>query len=141
MVDTSLILRKISELETYREQIGQYASLTSEDYKKNWKAQRIIERTLQIMIETCSDIANHIISDGQMRVPTSYADGYKVLLENNVINAEIFDTMNKMAKFRNIVVHQYERVDADIVITILKRHLDDFDNFKNAILEYLGKQK
>ena len=43
----------------------------------------------------------------------------------------------KMAKFRNIIVHQYERVDSQIVIVILKKHIDDFIYFKNAIVKYL----
>ena len=49
----------------------------------------------------------------------------------------MFGTMEKMAKFRNVVVHQYEKVDAEIVIVILKRHLKDFDSFKDVILTYM----
>jgi uncharacterized protein YutE (UPF0331/DUF86 family) len=45
--------------------------------------------------------------------------------------------MEKMAKFRNVVVHQYEEVDSEIVIVILKKHLGDFDRFIDAILAYL----
>jgi len=41
--------------------------------------------------------------------------------------------MVKMAKFRNIVVHQYETVDAEIVVLILRKHLDDFENFSKAM--------
>jgi uncharacterized protein YutE (UPF0331/DUF86 family) len=89
------------------------------------------------MIETCVDIANHIVSHRAMRVPTSYADTFSVLFENNVIDLELFSIMEKMAKFRNVVVHQYEEVDSEIVIVILKKHLRDFDRFKDAILAYL----
>lgn len=90
-----------------------------------------------MMIETCVDIANHIVSDKGMRPPRSYADTFKVLMENAVITPDIFAVMEKMAKFRNIVVHQYEGVDAEIVIAILKKHLNDFDRYRVAILEYL----
>jgi uncharacterized protein YutE (UPF0331/DUF86 family) len=45
--------------------------------------------------------------------------------------------MEGMAKFRNIVVHQYDKIDNSIVVGILKRHLDDFLNFRNAILSIL----
>jgi uncharacterized protein YutE (UPF0331/DUF86 family) len=34
--------------------------------------------------------------------------------------------MEKMAKFRNVVVHQYEEVDAEIVVAILKKTLRGF---------------
>jgi uncharacterized protein YutE (UPF0331/DUF86 family) len=45
--------------------------------------------------------------------------------------------MERMAKFRNVVVHQYEQVDADIVVLILKKHLQDFERYRDAVLEYL----
>lgn len=137
LVDKAVILRKISELEVYQKQIREFSDITLQGYKADWKTQRIVERTLQIMIETCADIANHIVSDRGMRSPTSYTDTFKVLFENNIIDSELFTIMEKMAKFRNIVVHQYEEVDAEIVIIILKKHLGDFDRFKDAVLAYL----
>ena len=63
MVDKTLILRKLSELEEYTSQIQDFRSISVDDYRSDWKSQRIIERTLQMMIETCVDIAGHIISD------------------------------------------------------------------------------
>lgn len=138
-MDKALIFRKISELETYIEQIREYSDVTAEVYRQDWKVQRVIERTLQMMIETCADIANHIVSDRGMRSPSSYADTFKVLLENNIINEELYGTMEKMAKFRNVVVHQYEQVDAEIVVIILKKHLEDFGLYKDALLSYLKR--
>ncbi len=137
LVDKAIILRKISELEVYQKQIREFSAITLQDYKANWKTQRIVERTLQIMIETCADIANHIVSDKGMRSPTSYADTFNVLFENNIIDSELFAVMEKMAKFRNVVVHQYEEVDSEIVVIILKKHLGDFERFKEAVLAYL----
>lgn len=137
MVDKSIVLRKIAGLDTYHHQLKTFSDITIDDYKSNWKTQRIVERTLQIMIEICVDIATHIISDGGMRVPTSYSDTFKVLFEHNIINSELFTIMEKMAKFRNVVVHQYEEVNAEIVMLILNKHLDDFERFKDAVLEYI----
>ena len=76
MVDNILILRKLSELDDYYLQINEYASITAEEYAKDWKIQRIIERTLQMMIETCIDVAGHIISDQSFRIPKSYSDAF-----------------------------------------------------------------
>ena len=137
MVDKALVLRKLAELEEYLGQIREYTNITIERYSSDWKIQRIIERTLQIMIETCADIAGHIISDRGYRIPKSYADTFKVLQEENILEKELFETMEKMAKFRNIVVHNYDKIDASIVVNILKRHLDDFLTYKNAIINML----
>ncbi|MDR4504930.1 MAG: DUF86 domain-containing protein [Candidatus Scalindua sp.] len=137
MVDKALILRKLSELDEYSKQIGEFAATTTEEYCENWKIQRIVERTLQMMIESCADVANHIISFKEYRVPKSYVDIFKVLHENDIIDSKIFDKMANMVKFRNIVVHDYDKIDVTIVINILKNHLNDFKTFKNSVLQVL----
>jgi len=43
----------------------------------------------------------------------------------------------KMAKFRNLIVHNYDKVDAEIVVGILKKNIADFDAFKAAVVEFL----
>ena len=141
MVDKTLILRKLAELEEYLGQIREFSSVSAEDYSSDWKTRRIVERTLQIMIELCIDIAGHIISDRKLRVPVSYADTFKSLAEDGLITPHILDVMAKMAKFRNIVVHQYENVDTEIVIMILRKHLDDFLVFRDAVLQMFNDAK
>jgi len=68
MVDKTLVLRKLAEIDQYLLQVKEYAGISLEQYESSWKTQRIIERTLQMMIETCVDIAGHIISVMILRV-------------------------------------------------------------------------
>lgn len=139
MVDKALILRKLADVDQYLLQVKEYAGVSVEQYQSSWKTQRIVERTLQMMIETYVDVAGHIISDRAFRTPTSYSDAFKVLQENEVLPAALFAKMDKMAKFRNIVVHHYGNIDAEIVVGILKRDLDDFLSFRDAIVSFLEK--
>ena len=140
VVDKNQILRKLTELETHLKEIKEFSTISVEAYKEDWKTQRIVERTLQIMIELCIDIAEHIISDDHMRLPTTYSDTFKVLFENHIIDQQLFNIMEKMAKFRNVVVHQYENVDVAIVVTILRKSLNDFIVYKDVILNYINNK-
>ena len=108
---------------------------------QDWKIQRIVERTFQILIETGIDIANHIISDQELRIPISYSDTFKVLQENNIINNQLYQSLEKMAKFRNLIVHSYDNIDSAFIISILRNNLDDFTDFKNSVLEWMSKKK
>ena len=137
MVDRTLILRKLSAMEEYLGQITEYRSISTGQYEKDWRSQRIIERTLQMMVETCIDIAGHIIADMKFRVPISYADSFHVLAENEIVDDSLSGSLEKMAKFRNVVVHDYDRVDAEIVIGILRKNLDDFSKFKDSVVNFL----
>lgn len=140
MVDEVLILRKLSELDDYYGQINEYVSVTVEGYSKDWKVQRIIERTLQMMIETCVDVAGHIISDQGFRIPKSYSDTFSVLHENNILDEWLYSSLKKMAQFRNVVVHQYDKIDSTIVVGILQNDLNNFVAFKDTIIRYIKSQ-
>ena len=141
MVDDTLILRKLSELDEYYKQIAEYKKITVAQYSGDWKVQRIIERTLQMMIETCVDIAGHIISDKGYRIPKSYSDTFLVLKENDILSDGLFSSVEKMAKLRNIVVHHYDKVDAEIVVGILKKDLKDLTGFRDAIVSFIKSEK
>ena len=130
-------MRKLSELEEYLGQIREFASIKQEEYSRDWKTQRIIERTLQMMIELTVDISAHLISDKRLRVPTGYADTFKVLFEGGLISQDLYQVLMQMAKFRNVVVHQYDRIDDKIVVDILQNHLGDFLLFRDAVLKIL----
>lgn len=139
MVDRTLILRKLSMLEEYLKQIVEYQSISLGQYTKDWKTQRVVERTLQMMVETCIDITGHIIADMKFRVPTSYADSFSVLAENRILDNTLSQSLERMAKFRNVVVHDYDRVDGEIVIGILRKNLDDFIKFKDATVKFIKR--
>jgi len=137
LVDKILIMRKLAELETYIKQIQEYSAITVKEYSRDWKIQRIIERTLQMMIELCVDIANHIIADKKYRIPTSYSDTFQVLEEEGIISKKQYKTMKNMAQFRNIIVHHYDKIDEVIVVNILRRNLKDFFEYRESILKII----
>lgn len=69
MVDDILMMKKLASLLDYRQQLREYSETTVRQYRADWKVQRIVERTLQMMIELCTDIASHLISDLDLRTP------------------------------------------------------------------------
>jgi len=36
---------------------------------------------------------------------------FNILVEDGILNHELLPSLEKMAKFRNIIVHQYEKID------------------------------
>jgi uncharacterized protein YutE (UPF0331/DUF86 family) len=137
LVDKILIMRKLADLETYINQMQEYSTITVKGYSKDWKIQRIVERTLQMMIELCVDIINHVIADKKYRVPTSYGDTFQVLEEEGLISDEQCNTMKKMAQFRNIIIHRYDKVDETIVVDILRQNLKDFLEYRDSIIKII----
>jgi uncharacterized protein YutE (UPF0331/DUF86 family) len=138
VVDRDLVLRKLAELDEYLGQISEYRDVGLDAYRRDWKTQRIVERTLQIAIETCVDVATHVIADRGLRVPTTYAEAFEVVGEAGLLDASLRDSMIQMARFRNVLVHEYARVNAAIVVRILRERLGDLAGFRTAALGWLS---
>ena len=121
MVDREVIESKLSFLREYIGDLKEYETISLPAYRQSKKDQRFVERTLHLACESCLDIAAHIISRRGLREPKDNKDLFLVLLENNVITEPVWETMNKMAKFRNIIVHDYARIEPEVIVSILKK--------------------
>lgn len=137
MVDRDLILRKLADLDQYVDQVSEYRNIMVGEYRKDWKTQRIVERTLQLAIEVCLDIANHVIADRRLRVPATHAESFTVLAEAGLLDSAQRDAMIRMSGFRNLIVHEYARIDPGMVLRTLREHLGDFTRFKTAVLGWI----
>ena len=88
---------------------------------------------LQVSIECCLDVDNHVIAAKGFRAPRDYADSFRVLEEQAILNAEQGLKLRHMAKFRNRLVHLYGDIDDAYVYGYIKSDLQDLGAFKIAI--------
>lgn len=88
---------------------------------------------LQVSIECCLDVANHIIASENFRAPEDYADCFKVLEENGLLDPEEGIKLRQMAKFRNRLVHLYGEIDDAYVHNFILNNLPDILNFESVI--------
>ncbi|MEP7306571.1 MAG: DUF86 domain-containing protein [Acidobacteriota bacterium] len=133
MVDRDLILRRLALLDTYLGQLAPYREIDLAAYRQDWKTQRIIERTLHLAIETCMDVADHIVADRRLRIPETGAQSFEILAEAQLLPHELGDALARMVGFRNILVHDYARLDPAIVVRVLRQDVLDLRRFHDAV--------
>jgi uncharacterized protein YutE (UPF0331/DUF86 family) len=133
MVDRDLVWRRLAMLDGYLEQLGPYRGIDVEAYRQDWRTQRIVERTLHLAIETCMDLADHIVADRRLRVPETGAESFEILAEADLLPRELGASLASMVGFRNILVHDYTRLDPAIVMRVMGTDLDDVSRFGSAV--------
>ncbi|MCG1011489.1 DUF86 domain-containing protein [Tepidanaerobacter sp. GT38] len=140
MVDRETIVRRLTLLEEYYTDLDEARQkLSWEKFERDKVVRRYIERTLHMAIEACLDIANHIIAYEGYREPIDNKDAFQVLYEQGILKEGLTENLKKMAQFRNVIVHDYIRVQPEIVFTILQRNQGDILEFANIIKEkFLG---
>lgn len=138
-MDEKRVLSKIDELDSYLTELDIIKPAELEEYQNSIEKKRAIERLLQVSIETVLDVCNIIISDLKLGLPSDEDDVLNKLSEKNIISKKMAITLSKMKSFRNILVHKYGKVDDEQVYEHLSE-LEDFEKFKEEILNFLKKQ-
>ena len=121
-----IIEQKISTLLERTERLKKFKEISFNEFSENVDTKDIVERNLQVAIETCIDIGKIIISCMNLREPTDNKGVFKVLAENGIIGQESLDFLMPMAGTRNVLVHGYDKIDETIIFGILKKHLENF---------------
>lgn len=142
---TSLTKEKIFEkLENFREYFGYLHQLKKEAgdetaFVADFRLFGNVERYLQLSIQAIVDIAHLVIIDiGQKRPEDNY-EAISILYENKIITDELAQNLTAMVGLRNILVHEYGRIDRKKIYKILTTQLDDLEEFQRQILVYLEK--
>jgi uncharacterized protein YutE (UPF0331/DUF86 family) len=128
-------------LAEYTADLQELQSVSFKEYQENKLIRKAVERTLHTAIEACLDIGHHIISEEGFRSPEDNKGVFIVLGEEGVVPQKLVPRLVDMAKFRNLLVHEYARIDNAAVYSILKRRLGDFDEFARAIAAYLQEKE
>lgn len=137
MIDKEKIENLFNELDKYLKELSELSSMPVSEYLNNSRNVYSGRYLLQIAVETCINIGNHIISRQELGVPKEYADTFRILQSNNIISQQLLETLVLMTRFRNRVVHLYWDIDDKLVLEIITNNYKDFTKFRTAVLKYL----
>jgi uncharacterized protein YutE (UPF0331/DUF86 family) len=87
--------------------------------------------------EQAIDLANHVIRLGKMGIPNTSAESFDLLRNKSVIDADLAVRLKKMIGFRNTIIHEYQRMNLDIVKTVIVSGLDDLITFADRVMAFL----
>ena len=99
----------------------------------------LAERYLQLSIEILLDVGKLLIVIKGLKRPEENQEIFSALRDEKIISEKLADNLMGVANFRNILVHDYEKIDREIVYEKLRNNLDDFENFKKEIAGYVNK--
>ncbi len=109
---------------------------SKKEFLKNDDLHDIAERNLQIAAQSCIDIGNHIVSKQKGAFPEGYGDIFRKLFETGIIDEPTYIKMSNIAGFRNILVHDYLKINYEIVFDNLQ-DLDVFVTFAEQINRFI----
>lgn len=135
MVDPQKARRLLDLHRRYRGYLETLSERSDEELRSDFAVMGGLRHYLLLAVETVLDLGSHVISSEGYEPPANYADIFRVLSDEGVIEADLADRLMAMARFRNVLVHLYADVDEERVLRIFRESLGDLDSFVRTLRE------
>ena len=136
-----VVLNKKESIERCIKQIQHYYSLPAvEPFEEDYLRQDAIALNLQRACEQCIDLANYTIKVRKLGLPKESRDAFRLLADNRIIPRDLATRLEGMVGFRNVLVHEYQRLDINLMVDVIEHRLGDLLHFTDSVIEEFQKQ-
>ncbi len=130
-----VVLNKIESIERCINRLKEIKS--RKDFTlENYDYQDIVILNIQRACQQAIDLAMYITSIKSLGLPKSSRESFSLLAKESILSSDVEKKMLKMVGFRNIIIHEYQKVELGVVDYILENGLADFTLFTREILKY-----
>jgi uncharacterized protein YutE (UPF0331/DUF86 family) len=140
MLDRTIIETRLENMETALVNLKRYQHLTQEDFSKDLSFIWIAAKGLEILIQNLLDIGAHLLASEIKNDWDDYGEIILKLGQHGIIPEPFAKKILGMAGLRNILVHEYLRVDPNKLHDFMLNRLSDFTDFMAYVQEYLDKK-
>ncbi len=135
-INKDLVSKKLDFLNNYLHKI-ESMDFSEEAFVEDADIHDLIVFRLQQAVETCIDIAAHIIAGLEAPQKETAKDAFIFLGEKEIIDNNLAKKMGQAADFRNRAVHGYNNFDYKLLFKDYKEDLQDLRQFGAEIVTYL----
>lgn len=135
-----VIAERLTKLDETLGILRKHQSVKWIKYQKDIELQWIVERGFILAAEMIFDIGTHILASEFSVYPDEYEDIIKQLGAKGIIPKALKEGLKGFAGFRNILVHEYIKIDQTIIYKALKEELDLLTDFLKAISSWIKKE-
>jgi uncharacterized protein YutE (UPF0331/DUF86 family) len=114
---------KIDEIESYLNELETIIPSSFEEYVDNFEKKAACERYFEKIIEAVVDLTFLIIKDKKLKVPEEDKEAFDVLVGAKLISSDLATKLKYAKGMRNIIAHEYGKVDDEIVFEAITSEL------------------
>ena len=137
MVDEERVLRLLRSI-TDDVSVLKRESAAEESRREDPMWLRGVKYTFVTAIEACVDVAQHICAAEGWGPPADNGDAVRLLGEHGACSPALARSIRQAVGFRNVLVHDYIRVNDDIVVGRLKA-LSDLEDFVSQVAAFVTR--
>ena len=122
-----IIEKKLRVIEDKLDNIQEWNIDSFDKLKSSSLLQNAVERALQVAVEAMIDVSERILALENVAPQYTSASNIEKLQTMNILSNQ--EEYKDMVRFRNFIVHRYEKIDLEIIYDILNNKLKLFGKF------------
>lgn len=136
-MEREIVTIRIRLMIKYLNRLRGFEGVTLAEYLENFDYQLMVERLIELLVESSSDINSYLLLQLHNVTPATYYDSFIEAGKNGLTTRELAGELAKSSGMRNRLVHQYEAIDNEIVFSAIPMALSQFPLYIKQITEYL----
>lgn len=136
-----VVEERLKELDTVLTELSKYREKEPEELRRSPSLRWTIERGLIAAATPVFEMTDHILAACFGTYSETYEDSLRLLFEKGIISAELFGKIKGLGGFRNILVHEYLRIDIAELHRNFQRAFELFPAFSTEIQNWLEEPK
>lgn len=137
MVNQQLVEGRLQALESYVDALRDLQKYDLQTLRTRLEHRWSVERGLEISAECVLDIGGHIVASDKLGRPGDYTEVLDLLGANGVLPEEFAREIRGLAGFRNLLAHEYLRVDVERLYEFLRKAPTQFEDFMGHVRRYM----
>jgi uncharacterized protein YutE (UPF0331/DUF86 family) len=133
MVNKDLLAAKLTELANRVARVRAHAPANPETLRLNRDTLDLVAFNLMLSVQTCADIASHVIADEGWPAARSLAEAFSRLEQQGVLLASTAEAMRRAIGLRNVVAHGYTQLDIELCFRAATKGVSDLDAFAREL--------
>ena len=130
----SKISDKINEVKNYPHDLAEITPDSLQEYKSNKLVKAACERYFEKIIEGVTDASFMVIAQKKLDIPEDDIDAFAILVKHKIIREDLSKKLKQAKGMRNILAHQYGKIDDELVFDSIKHELvKDVKDFLKVI--------
>lgn len=134
------IIAKLQALDEYLGYLKNLQKVNRASFLADYHQFGLAEHYLHLAIEVLLDVAKLMVVAYQFPRPEEQRDVFRVLHDKRVLSEKLYNKLAGASGFRNVLIHEYEKIDKARVYEYLQHNIDQFKEFRRQVLRFLSRK-
>lgn len=140
LLDKEQIILRLQRLKEYQKILKLLQKFSLREIEHDPFKQGALLHYLQLSAEVCIDVGQILIAAENFEIPEESSQIFVILGKEGILSRKFAQEFSSIARFRNLLVHEYVRIDMKKVYFYLQHELRQFDIFAQSTGKYLKKK-